>query len=108
MRVLMLLLLLLAMMIITATVRYCVLMNKPAGLFSGHKKVLSHQSYADAGGTTDPLTVQCANKANDMARTVEVKARDWIYEVHSNHVLPKHILSDHPLTAKTRLALGRL
>lgn len=60
--------------------------------------VLTHQSYADAGGVADRWVKRYyRSKAYDTAQKVEAKARDWICALLSNshHVLPKHVLSDH-------------
>lgn len=54
--------------------------------------VLTHQSYADAGGVADRYCMKRHHsKAYDTAQNVEAKARDWIHaESTTNFLLPGH------------------
>lgn len=54
--------------------------------------VLTHQSYADAGGVADGYCMKRHHsKAYDTAQQMEAKARDWIpIESTTNFLLPNH------------------
>lgn len=58
--------------------------------------VLTHQSYADAGGVTHHGMWSHHGKVYDAAQNVEAKARDWICAVlsKSHHALQRCVLSD--------------
>lgn len=57
------------------------------GLTTQSNVVLTHQAYADAGGTMPHWAKWHGGKAYGPAEEVEVKARDWIHVLSSNHVL---------------------
>ena len=80
MTVLMLLLPILVVALITVAVY-----AKPRRIRAGYGNTthgnvaLTHQSYADAGGTADRYMKWNHSKAYDTAQNVEAKARDWIH-----------------------------
>jgi len=95
MAVLMMLLLLLAVALITVAVLAWYSRNRRAelaGITLGNA-VLTHQSYADAGGTTRVRWSRNHSNAYDTAQKVEAKARNWIHAESIQYFLPDHVLN---------------
>lgn len=62
-----------------------------AGFPTQGDAVLTHQSYADAGGNRPHLGMWHHSKAYDAAQQMEAKARDWIpIESTTNSILHGH------------------
>lgn len=106
MTVLMLLLLISAVTLITVAVHARRIRRRVGSTHTTYANVvLTHQSYADAGGTADRCMKWHRSKAYGTAQKVEAKARDWICALLSNshHVLPNHVLSGYRSRACGRL-----